>query len=385
MSRSAGRWVALDGLRGLIIALMALDHASAFVANQHWSEFWGLPLPDYGDAASLLTRVVSHLCAPGFCLLMGVSMRLFATARAERGWSHGRTLRHFAIRGLVLIAVDYLLVNPAWLYGHLDSEIVFDGSPLFAMPGATAEIPYLSLGVLGMLGATMLLCGLLLGAGPWGAAVVGVAAILLTQIALPEARYVDEPFAMWLRVLLVPGQTGIVSVSYPVLPWLGVTALGIAYGHAIERYGGRALSFATPVGLVCCAAFVVVRLGSGFGNLHPPGSGWMAFLTLTKYPPSLAFLLLAIGGNALLLGALHVAGAALERARPLLVFGRTPLFFYVIHLYVYGTIGLAYPGDTSLLGMYPFWLIGLGVMFPLCARYEHFKRGRRGDSLWRLF
>ncbi len=74
-----------------------------------------------------------------------------------------------------------------------------------------------------------------------------------------------------------------------------------------------------------------------------------------------------------------------SRPDPLLAFGRTPLFFYVVHIYLYGLLGLAYPGNTSLAGMYPFWLLGLVLLYPACLRYQKFKNQTQADSIWRLF
>ena len=80
------RLLSLDGLRGLIMVLMALDHANHFIAQQHSpGEYWGGPFPAYRDVLPFLTRLVTHLCAPGFFFLMGVSMFLFANSRRKQG------------------------------------------------------------------------------------------------------------------------------------------------------------------------------------------------------------------------------------------------------------------------------------------------------------
>jgi hypothetical protein len=69
----------------------------------------------------------------------------------------------------------------------------------------------------------------------------------------------------------------------------------------------------------------------------------------------------------------------------LAVFGGSPLFFYLAHLYLYGLIGLALgPSGTGIPRMYPFWLLGLAILYPLCWLYGRFKHGRGPDSLWRL-
>ena len=109
----------------------------------------------------------------------------------------------------------------------------------------------------------------------------------------------------------------------------------------------------------------------------------------TKYPPSIAFLLLTLGVNTLLLGLLAYLGRSPDGlgslAWPLLVLGRVPLFFYVLHLWLYTAVGLAIPGDTSLLVMYPIWIGGVALLLPACVRYDRFKCGRPADSYWRLF
>ena len=80
------RLFAVDALRGLIIILMALDHANMFVAHKHSpGEYWGSGFPIYYDSLSFMTRFVTHLAAPGFFFLMGIGMLLFAEAQQKRG------------------------------------------------------------------------------------------------------------------------------------------------------------------------------------------------------------------------------------------------------------------------------------------------------------
>ncbi len=124
---AAPRIEAPDALRGLIMLLMALDHAAAFVAGHHTTEIWGLPIPQHPSALAFVTRLVSHLCAPGFFLLMGMGMTLFAASRRTRSWSEGRIARHFAVRGLVLVVVDLLLASPPFLISGVGNSSVHAG------------------------------------------------------------------------------------------------------------------------------------------------------------------------------------------------------------------------------------------------------------------
>jgi len=378
---------ALDSLRGLIIVLMALDHASLFVAEQHWSEFWGTPLPDYPDALSLLTRVVSHLCAPGFFALMGAGMTLFAITRRDRGWSEGRIAKHFALRGAVLIVVDFFLVLPAFALGTLDAIFGENTALLPGMPGGGGGTPYFAPGVLSALGACMLVGGLLGRLGPASKALLGVALLLACQALLPGPETAATPYPFAAQLLLVAGHSGHAMILYPLLPWLGVTLLGMALGAALRSDPERAIRFALPAGAVALALFTALRIAGGFGTHHPlPSSDWMGLLNVTKYPPSLVYLLFTLGMNGVLLFALHrIDGSQARLSKVLRVYGRTPLFFYVAHLWVYCAMGFALPGHTSLLGMYPLWLLGVAVLYPACVKDEGFKRGRGEDSIWRLF
>ncbi len=379
------RLAVLDAQRGLIMIFMALDHASLFIAGQHFSEFWGVPLPDYGDAFSLFTRVISHLCAPGFFFLMGVGMHFFWSSRRARGMAEGAIVRHFAIRGSLLIVVDIFIITPTWIIGTLDKFL--EGElPMDVVPGTGGEIMMVT-GVLAALGAAMVLAAFFMRLGAWVTAGLGVAILLGCQAIVPDTSRAFEAMSYLERIFLVAGQDGFLLVNYPILPWFSVCLLGIAYGHLVKAEPERTLRWSFAGGVVGLLVFVLVRGAEGFGTHHAaPGDDWIAFLTVTKYPPSVAFLLLSLSANAIFMAWIYSARRHLEGlARPLLVFGRAPLFFYVLHLYLYAIAGLAYPGETSLAGMYPFWLVGLVALYPLCKRYDGFKRGKSADSLWRLF
>lgn len=110
---SGRRMAGLDAFRGFIMVLMALDHASYFIAKTHSHEFWGAELPHYPGAMEFLTRWVSHLCAPGFFLVMGIGVVMLVSSREKAGWSAGRISRFFMIRGALLILIQFFVENPA--------------------------------------------------------------------------------------------------------------------------------------------------------------------------------------------------------------------------------------------------------------------------------
>jgi uncharacterized membrane protein len=383
-SAPTGRLDVLDALRGFIMIFMALDHASMFIALQHYSESWGIPLPVYPSALSLFTRVISHLCAPGFFFLMGLGMHFFWTSRTARGWSQARITKHYLKRGAVLIAMDVFMITPAWVIGTLE-QITSEDSPIGQTPGAGGS-PLILIGVLACLGGTMMITSFLLRLGAGLTLGLGVALMLLCQVVVPDASLVFEPMNAAERLFFVPGHDGILMVMYPILPWVPVCLFGMAYGHAVKANPERALKAPLIAGVIGAVLFVAIRSTEGFGTHHPmPGDDWMALFTVTKYPPSIAFILLSLSANALVLAVIVRAQSSLQGAgKALLVFGRAPLFFYVAHLYLYSFAGFAYPGATSLYAMYPVWIVGLVLLYPACVWYTGFKGRKSEDSLWRL-
>lgn len=379
------RLAVLDAQRGLIMIVMALDHASYFIAMRHYSEYWGFALPVYPGGLALFTRVISHLCAPGFFFLMGVGMHMFWSSRRARGWTEGRIRRHFLTRGSVLIVMEIFIIAPAFILGMWE-QISAAGGPSDPIPGAGGD-PFILLGVLAALGASMIMASFLLRLGAVATVALGVAILVGCHFIVPDASRVGEAMSLLERLFLVAGHDQFLINNYPFLPWFPVCLFGIAYGHWLKADANAALKGTLVAGLVGAVAFVLLRGAGGFGTHHPVvGDEWTAYLHVTKYPPSIAFLLLSLSVNALFMSMIYRAQRGLEgMGRMLLVFGRAPLFFYVVHLYLYGIVGFLHPGSTSLIAMYPVWILGLVALYPACKWYNGFKGSKSEDSLWRLF
>jgi uncharacterized membrane protein len=369
--QKASRIFAPDALRGLIIIFMALDHANHFVAHKHPpGEIWDGVFPVYYDVVAFLTRLVTHLAAPGFFFLMGVGMLLFAHSRRERGWGKWPIIRHFLIRGLVLIALQLLIVNRAWELS----------------PGGWGFDIYI--GVLCALGGSMILGSLLLWLPP-------VLLLLITLGLFVGIEFLHPGLGMWNSIqhdpvnviLLRPGGTASLYSLYPVLAWLELVTFGMLFGYWLKEDPRKAFGRAWKLGLAFLLAFAVIRYFDGFGNIRPRMSNsWIDLLNTVKYPPSMTFTLMTTGVNLILLWLFSLPG---ERARrwlePLAVFGRAPLFFYVLHLFLY--LGMGYllaPNGTSIPVMYPFWLLGLLILFPLTWWYGRFKRRQPVNSILRF-
>jgi uncharacterized membrane protein len=260
---------------------------------------------------------------------------------------------------------------------------------------------------------------------PYAAAVgLGVAMILLHDLAdavAPAALGALAP--LWL-LLHQPGPllaTGdhIVFVAYPLVPWIGVMAVGFGLGRVITWPAERRSAFLLRLGLALVAAFLALRLLDGYGDPNhwtPQGSAGrtvLSFLNTTKYPPSLLFLLMTLGPALVVLRLLDgVAGSTVARSgdaalpamlRPVLVFGRVPLFYYLLHVALLHSLALVVsavrfhavhwvfqsptldhfpitqpPGwPLPLPAVYALWVLVVALAYPCCRRFAALKARRR--------
>jgi uncharacterized membrane protein len=360
----------IDALRGLIIVLMALDHANHFVAQKHSSgEYWGGLLPVYPDVFAFLARWLTHLAAPGFFFLMGVGMVLFASSRKRLGWSRWTITRHFLLRGALLIALQFLLVNRAWELS----------------PGGWGLNAYV--GVLYALGGAMMLGSLIWWISPRALLVLTIALLLGTELLAPAPEMWDQPFSLPSRLALVPGGSARLFVNYPILPWMELVTFGLVFGYWLVDNPQGAYKRTLPLGAAFLLTFLLLRIPDGFGNIRPrEGDTWIDFLNVVKYPPSITFTFLTMGLNLILVGLFARAGERLRHIlQPLVVFGRVPLFFYLSHLFLYAGIGnLLTPEGTGLLPMVLYWLLGVVLLYPPCLLYDRFKHNSPPDYIARL-
>lgn len=360
------RHLSLDALRGLLIVVMALDHANGLIAHGKLApELWAGSYPDYrGDALTFLTRFVTHLAAPGFFFLMGAGMTFFAGARQNSGWSGWQIIRHFIIRGIILIILQLFGENLAWQIGG-------------------TGIPGIYFGVLYALGAALIVGSLLLRLPGPLLLLISMALIIFTEALLPTRGNISVLQRLW----LVPGYTPDVFVLYPLMPWLGLTGIGMIFGRWFNRYSTGIFRWSLTAGILMLIGFVVLRAANGYGNIRPDvGRDWITFLNVVKYPPALTFLLPMLGTSLILLSLFHRLETMLPQIlKTLAIFGRAPLFFYLTHLALYALAGqLLSPGGMPIPQMFPLWLLGLAILFPCCLWYGKFKHRQPETSLWRL-
>ena len=236
-SSETGRLIPLDALRGMIMILMAIDHASYFIRRWHPFETWDQPLPDYPSLAAMLTRLATHPCAPGFFFLMGAGMVLFAHSRRQLGWSERRITGHLALRGLLFIALEQLFVDVA----------------------SAGQVYPFEFSILADLGAAMLFGILFLRLNGPVQAVAGTVILLLMQVLPGVLLHTDLGIFSAIRLLILPGSVGFAFVLYPPIPWLGIALLGMALARLLLRHQDGAYQVAAVVGLACLALFPLVR------------------------------------------------------------------------------------------------------------------------------
>jgi uncharacterized membrane protein len=261
------RLLSLDAMRGLIMVLMALDHASFFVAKTHSHEFWGAAMPLYDGALPFLLRAVTHLCAPGFFLLMGSGMVLFSAARIRDGWGNWRVTRFFLIRGFLLIVLQQVLENRAWdlgAFGTAAGAFISRGGPI---PGGGAPVKYY-LGVLYGLGSTMVVWGLLFRLPSWAVVAISMAAIGVTQAEVFEFADPQVLYPSLMRVLLIPGHTDEWMIFYPTIPWMGITGLGMILGRSLRVHNAQVERTLWLSGAGALVLFAFLRMLGGLGNFH---------------------------------------------------------------------------------------------------------------------
>jgi uncharacterized membrane protein len=361
--KEKSRLLPLDYLRGILIILMALDHANYHLAQQHSSgEYWGGVFPVFPSPLHFLTRFVTHVCAPGFFFLMGVSMTLFASSRRKKGWEETEIWAHFLLRGLALIVIQQAL----------------NFSRIWSTSSSTSPLWYG--GVLAALGAAMILAVPILNLRPLFLGIIAGGLFLLLELFTPGPAQWGLNFDRLFGVLLVyGGGQGNFWVNYPVLAWLEIVVFGLLFGKLILADEEKAFRIAGRLGTFFLVSFVIMRNLNGFGNIRAlPKESWMGFLSVTKYPPSMAYVLLTMGINLVLLRIFSGLGRVwLGDKNPVLVFGRSALFSYVSHIAIYILLGrLLVPAGTSLGVMYLLWLVGLGVLYWPAYWYGLFKSGQ---------
>jgi len=359
----------IDFTRGIVMAVMAWDHVSGFWSQHHHGGEGILGrAPPFLNTTWFLERFVSHFCAPTFVFLAGTVLAISAARRLERGESEKDVTLHFIKRGLVLLFLEAFFVSPAF------------------------SLPWTYFGVIACIGVCLIVFSVARKL-PWKV-ILALSLIMVLNHGVLDLGFISTRpnWGWYLRVILhEPNfERWPYFGLYPIIPWVGVMGLGWSlgsylYGKDMDEIRRLKMPFAVG-GAASIVLFFVVRWLNGFGNLRPrTGDPLLAWLYVSKYPPSVAFLLWTLGGMCLFMAlGLHIQERPWLRGGltgAILSFGRNPLFFYVTHLWLYrlqwpdfAPRDLAPPFWLTLPETLVFWAVGLVVLWRLCLRYERLKR-----------
>ena len=374
-------------LRGLVIVVMAIDHARDFFNFGGEAD----PMANPGIGAALFfTRWITHFCAPVFVFLAGTSAGLMASRKTPSALG-----KFLFTRGLWLILVECLVVATAWSFAPWGIE------QLGGRVGVAMQVIW-------VIGASM---AVLAGAQFLGQrvclAIVGSIVLghnLLDPIWPATTGLFDATHPVWVA-LHAQMRTDIGPFSfvwvYPLLPWIGVMLLGFGTAPLFQGPARRRDARLLACGVAATAAFVVLRASGVYGEPNPwqvqdrAISTLIDFLNVTKYPPSLLFMLMTLGPAAIVCASADRVPEAVKQ--PLIVFGRAPFAFYVAHLYLLHTLAVAFGAmrgfdarafltysfffpkgyGVGLPGVYAVWLLVVAMLYPLCRWVAAAKRRRQ--------
>ena len=383
------------------MVLMALDHTRDFFTNLRFS-------PEdlaHTSGALFFTRWVTHFCAPVFFLLAGASAYL----SLSRGKSVAELSGLLWRRGLWLVLLELTVMAYGWTY---------------VLPFSSSDVVWS--GALWSLGWSMVAMALLVRLPLRWTASLGVGIVLVHNLLDRVNSAAFGRFADLWRIVYGHGGFWIVPrkcaflVGFSLLPWLGVMAVGYALGALLRTKYWSKLVF--RIGAALTIAFLVLRIFHLYGNsqptLHPWGADaagpWrvqptlvltmVSFFNTSKFPPSLQFLLMTLGPALMALAWFDKVNAERGLAKVLVVFGRVPLFYYVVHIYVIHTLAvyvglickqkvgwLLYGGfifhtppagyGHNLPFTYAIWAAVVVFLYPLCKWFADFKR-KHADKWW---
>ena len=375
----------IDLVRGVVMIIMALDHVRDYF---HYDAFMYSPTDlSRTNVGLFFTRFITHYCAPVFVFLAGTSSSLYGLKRSKSELSF-----FLLTRGVWLVLIEIFAVG---LFRTFNLAYTFSSLQVIWAIGlsmmALSAIIYMNR-------ALILLTGLLL----------VVSHNLLDTIhvqgnSLPAFLWSilhDEKHFTFGRFL--------VFVHYPVLPWLGVMILGYYLGslYAPDYDPRQRKRILRLLGVGALGLFVTLRLDNWYGD----AAHWsvqtnavfslLSFLNVTKYPPSLLYLLITLAPALILLAKMEKPLNSLSRK--IVTFGRVPMFYYLAHILLIHILAVVAALITGHSGMgilnnavnsipelkgygfglaivYTVWIAIVLLLYPLCKWFERYKRNHQSE------
>jgi len=363
------RVATIDWMRGLVMVLMVIDHASMAFDAHHLShdsalypDAMTMPLP----GAEFFTRWITHLCAPTFVFLAGASLALSVERRVLKGVKAWEIDKNILVRGAIIALMDPTIISLG--SGRWTFQVL------------------LAIGVsmMGMAGLRRLpSSGLLIVALGW---------IFLGEIATGRVWHPPGDSSVLAAFTVATYGSETMIVKYPVIPWLAIMVLGWVFGRHLLRVatGATQVSGKTVLwlsGVLALVIFTVVRWQAGYGDmfLHRADDSWQQWLHVSKYPPSLTFYALELGILFLCLALLRTIELRIgvRENGVFLVFGQTAMFFYLVHRLAFEIpatyFGLR--GFGNIATTYIAAAVMLVLLYPLCRWYRSYKAAHRDSFL----
>jgi uncharacterized membrane protein len=398
--QSQSRVQSVDALRGLVMIIMALDHTREYFHSGAMS----FQPEDLARTTAILffTRWITHICAPVFMFTAGIGTFFWLRGNPTR--TTGQLSVFLWTRGLWLVVLELTVLRFAMNFSLTKGAVL--------------------LSILWALGWSMVALGFLVHVPVRWLAILSIGWIALHNLADPiNAAQFGSHAWIW-NLLHQPGafQLGGMQflVAYPLVPWIFVMSAGFCFGRLIAPDSSKPRSkdpsldaarrrrWTFRIGLGLTLAFLVIRAVNIYGDPRPwsaedPDMMLLSFLRCTKYPPSLDFLLMTLGPALMLLG--WFDRLSFKKINPLIVFGRVPLFYFLVHFSVihlltiafalirYGHAGFLlnpmpsvggsmdqYPPDFGypLWVVYAVWIGVVSMLYPLCLWFARLKE-RRSD------
>ena len=372
----AKRYEYLDFSRGIIMALMALDHSSFFWNCCRFTDE-GLRgnFTQYANIAQLITRVITHFAPTTFIWLSGFMVATSALKRLNRRDTENTVSWHFTLRGIILIVLHLTILNLGFeIAGYLNGNL----KEIFLLQVLwTIGINMIILAWLRRLGITFL--------------------TIVTLLIFFIFPFFSSQLSLFTNSNPVLYALGIVTFAptlnpdaplfciYPIIPWNGVMIFGYLCGIVFHRYSQmlsneRLVRIYALTGISLFIVFLILRYANGYGNyLVWKELTFQQFVTISKYPPSLVYLFFTFGQMFILFAvSLKLELCGMYQKFPfqaIMVYGRVPLFFYCTHILFYGPFPVLFgiQNQYNLSTVYLVWILGMALMYKPCKWYFQYK------------
>ncbi|MGE8341367.1 MAG: DUF1624 domain-containing protein [Flavobacterium sp.] len=310
------RQPSIDIVRGIVMIIMALDHVRDLM---HVDSITQSPT-DLTTTSPLLffTRFITHLCAPTFVFLAGTSVYLSLQNKNNVSETRKFLLR----RGIWLVVLEFTIVNFGLFFDIGFHSLLFEVIATigfgFIILSALLKIRSQTLGIIGLL--------------------ILFFHNLTPLIPFAENSILKTALAPLFSPIVFPFSGRAFIMGYPPIPWLGIMLVGFATGKFFEWTEEKRKQLFTKIGLTALVLFIIIR----FVNIYGDPALWatqknvvftfLSFINVTKYPPSLLFCLATLGIMFLLLAFAEQFTNRIKKVS--LVYGKVPLFYFVVHFYV---------------------------------------------------